>query len=160
MKPAATPSPSATAAQAGRLKTGATLKTGRLHVHFPAMEAVVAVSFPLASIVIVLFLLWNDLLRRRRTSRAPLFVRAFLCVALGAVLIYNWVTFRRLQDLPVTFVLIAAIIAFVASVWFVYRGIGGDRGFISSAEEEPLPKIFVSRSEEQTEDERRRDHDE
>lgn len=124
------------------------------------MEAVVAISFPLASIVIVLFMLWNDLLRRRRTSRAYLFARAFLCVALGAVLIFNWVTFRRLQDLPVTFVLIAAIAAFLASIWFVYRGIRGDRGFIWSAEEEPLPKIFVSRSEEQTEDEHRRDHDE
>lgn len=124
------------------------------------MEAVVAISFPLASLVIVLFMLWNDMLRRRRTLRALLFARAFLCVALGAVLIFNWVTFRRLQDLPVTFVLVAAIVAFLASIWFVYRGIRGDRGFISSAEEEPLPKIFVSRSEEQPGDERGRDHDE
>lgn len=124
------------------------------------MEAVVAISFPLASIVIVLFMLWNDLLRRRRTSRAYLFARAFLCVALGAVLIFNWVTFRRLQDLPVTFVLIAAIVAFLASIWFGYRGIRGDRGFISSAEEEPLPRIFVSPGDAEPEEKLPRDQDE
>lgn len=122
------------------------------------MESVVAFTFPLASIVIVLFLLWNDLLRRRRTLRAILFARALLCVALAAVLIFNWVTFRsRLEDLPILFVLLAALVSVLAAVWFFYRGIRGDRGFVAP-DEEPLPKIFdVNRKEK---DQPRRDPDE
>lgn len=108
------------------------------------MEAVVSITFPLASIVIVLYLLWNDLLRRRKTFRALLFARAFLCLALGAVLIYNWISFRAsVPDMPIVFVVIASIVSFSAAIWFAYRGFRGARP-VAPPREEPLPRIFSS----------------
>lgn len=118
------------------------------------MEAVVSITFPLASIVIVLFLLWNDLLRRRRSAPVLLFARALMCLALGAVLIFNWMSFRaQAEDLPITFVLIAAAVALMGAGWFSYRGIRGDRSFVQRGEE-PLPKIFTPRSDSGPETER------
>lgn len=118
------------------------------------MDSVVSITFPLASIVIVLFLLWNDLLRRRRSVRFVLIARALMCLALGAVLIFNWMSVRAQgRDLPVTFVLIASALALIGAGWFAYRGIRGDASFVQR-EEEPLPRIFDSRREQGTGTER------
>lgn len=118
------------------------------------MEPVVTITFPLASIVIVLFLLWNDLLRRRRTIRVLLFARAGLCLALAGVLIFNWMTLGdRAANLPVFFVLFGAGIASIAAVWFFYRGLRGDSGFTPPADE-PLPKIFTPEANDEAETDR------
>ncbi len=121
------------------------------------MEAVVSITFPLASIVIVLYLLWNDLLRRRKTLRFVLFARALLCLALGAVLIFNWISFRAsVPDMPVVFVVIASIVSFSAAIWFTYRGIRGNRP-VAPPREEPLPKIFSSNETPRQDEEPHRD---
>ncbi|MDX1582210.1 MAG: hypothetical protein R3338_01295 [Thermoanaerobaculia bacterium] len=121
------------------------------------MESVVSFTFPLASIVIVLFLLWNDLLRRRRALRPILFLRATLCLLLAGVLVFNWMAFRsRMGDLPLVFVLLATVVSTLAAGWFIYRGIRGDHSFVSR-EEPPLPKIFESSRETPPENEERTD---
>jgi hypothetical protein len=107
------------------------------------VEAIIFVTFPLASLVIVLFLLWNDMMRRRRSPRALYIGRSLLCLLMVGVLSYNWFTWRDLVNgAPWLFMVLAIIVSVVAAIFFLLRGIHGDQRRFP--DDEPLPSVFSS----------------
>jgi hypothetical protein len=105
------------------------------------VEAVIFVTFPLASVVIVLFLLWNDMMRGKRSPRVLYIARALLCLLMAGTLSYNWFTWRTL-DAPRVFMILAILVSVIAAIFFLLRGIHGDRRRLP--DDEPLPTVFGS----------------
>jgi hypothetical protein len=103
------------------------------------VEAVIFVTFPLASVVIVLFLLWNDMMRRKRSPRPLYLARALLCLLMAGVLSYNWFSWSAL-DAPRVFMILAIVVSVIAAIFFLLRGIQGDRRRLP--DDEPLPTVF------------------
>ena len=99
-----------------------------------------AVTFPFATIVIVLYLVWSEMVRRRkRTSPATLLLHASLCALAGGVLAWNMVRYPFHYEGKRWLSVVAIVVATAAVVFFVNRI---RRPPAPKPKDEPLPSIF------------------
>ncbi|MGA7614270.1 MAG: hypothetical protein WBX15_03730 [Thermoanaerobaculia bacterium] len=54
---------------------------------------IIGVTFPLAAIVVMLWILWSDSIRPRKPSRILYFVRVVLYLVTSGVLLYNMIEY-------------------------------------------------------------------
>ncbi len=110
----------------------------------------IAITFPLAAIVAMLFLLWRDFVRPRASRWWVLVIRAFLFLGVTGTLLVNRVRYARLFEEANTDFLVgfAVIIGVSGAGYYLFRGFRVLRpAQKSDIEEEPLPLIFGEREE-------------
>ena len=106
----------------------------------------IAVTFPIAAIVAMLFLLWRDFVRPGASRWWVLIIRTGLFLGVTGTLLFNRVRYARLFEEANTDFLVglAVIIGVSGAGYYLFRGFRALRPAPprSDIDEEPLPSIF------------------
>ena len=81
---------------------------------------------PLAALVVMLWILWSDSLRKQRQHRIFYFVRVALYISMAVVIVHNLVRYPETFNPWARFIaVIATAVAAGGAVFFTRRGLAG-----------------------------------
>lgn len=80
---------------------------------------------PLAVLTVMMFLIWSDSVRPRRSHPIAYFVRAALFIGAAGILVFNRVRFPHLYETGATlFIVVAVVFGILGAIFFVRKGLG------------------------------------
>lgn len=99
----------------------------------------IGITFPLAAITAMLYLVWSDATRGRTKSRLVLVIRMTIFLGVIGALVWNRIQYPGyFQDsLPSFLFALAIAVALLGGAYYLRRVIGREK-----RQEEPLPRIF------------------